>query len=168
MGAWSHEIFGSDDAGDMSDAIGDFIGLSNWTDDGEFAEYVVCSPDRWNSEFATSVRDGLEKHSASFVEFVAAGYKIRRKAFKDLTEMCRYDTEDTFGLVLPALYMNSGAVMPKEVLADGIRAIEANLTDEERLEDWNDGGTGRKRMLRSFRTKLKSYSKSLHRRVKIT
>lgn len=168
MGAWAHGIFGDDDAGDMSDTIGDFVGIKGeelsddfWNDDGCSA----CDPSGWNSKFAKSMKTGFEANMDGFLEFVAAGYKIRRKRFKDLSSACSYDDEGVFGMILAALVMNAGADMPAIVKRIGLNAIANELADTERLEDWNDYGMGRIRVLNAFKKKLTAYKGG--RRIKI-
>lgn len=165
MGAWSHKIFGSDDAGDMSDFIGYFVDTKSIEDDDGRLEYSVCNPENWDRKMATFMKAGLEKNTDGFLEFINAGYKIRRKRFKDLTDACSFGDEGTFELVLTALYMNAGAAMPDIVKRIGLNAIANELADTERLEDWNDSGAGRKRVLAAFKKKLTAYKGG--RRIKI-
>lgn len=165
MGAWSHEIFGSDDAGDMSDFIGNFVGTKSIEDEYGLMEYSVCSPERWDRKMVKFMKAGFEANMDGFLEFIAAEYKIRRKRFKDLTDACSFSDEGTFGLVLTALIMNAGANMPDIVRLIGFNAIANELADTERLGEWNDNGVGRIRALKAFARKLEAYKGG--RRVKI-
>ncbi len=165
MGAWAHGIFDNDDAGDMSDTIGDFVDTKSIEDEDGWLEYSVCNPENWDRKMITFMKAGFEANMDGFLEFIEAGYKIRRKRFKDLSDAYSYSDPGTFGLVLTALIMNTGANMPDIVKRIGLNAIANELADTERLENWNDNGMGRIRVLNALKKKLTAYKGG--RRIKI-
>jgi len=109
----SHGIFANDDAGDMSDFIGDFINVKTF--DESLNNCLVCDPSGWNNHMINRMHKGFDINMDGLMEFINSGYKLKTKRYRNLKSACSGGDEGIFGMVLAALCMNSGAKINKTI-----------------------------------------------------